>query len=113
MELITVLTACDEYGTSIEPVTYSSKSGNNFNHKSEWACLDKSVTGGYPFNYYPRGRVEIKNRKAVIFLNPDICTELILGKVTDAFELKAENALCEIKVKSDGSNHYRYTCSTY
>lgn len=107
------MTACDEYGTSIEPVTYSSKSGNNFNHKSEWACLDKSVTGGYPFNYYPRGRVEIKNRKAVIFLNPDICTELILGKVTDAFELKAENALCEIKVKSDGSNHYRYTCSTY
>ncbi len=110
-ELLIVSTACDEYGTSMEPVAYSSKSGENFNHKSEWARLDKNVTGGHPFNYYPRGRVEIKNCKAVIFLNPDICSELILGKIIDAFDLGSTNNLKAIQVKSDGSYHYQYSCS--
>lgn len=111
LELIIVSTECDENGVSFEPTAYSSKSGENFNHKAEWASLPKRVTEGHPFNYYPRGRVEIKNGKAVIFLNPDICTEQILTKVTDAFELRTSDKLRSIQVKSDGSKHYQHANS--
>ena len=52
---------------ALEHVEYSSKSGNNFNHKAEWSKLPKSVTNGQPYNYFPRGRVEIKNNKAKVY----------------------------------------------
>ena len=35
-EFITVSVVCDKYGDSQEPVQFSSKSGNNFNHRIEW-----------------------------------------------------------------------------
>lgn len=88
----------------------SSKSGENFNHEAEWSCLDKHITENHPYNYYPRGRVEIKNKKVTIYINPDINKERILCKVVDAFELMVTDELKCIKIKSDGSNHYRYTC---
>ena len=69
-KLIVKKVACNSYGEALEPVEYSSKSGNNFNHKVEWSKLPKSVTCGQPYNYYPRGRVEIKNNKAKVYLNP-------------------------------------------
>ena len=65
------------------------------------------MTEGYPFDHFPRGRVEIKNGKAVIFLNPDLCTERFLSKITDAFELN-DPALTLVRVKPDGSAHYRH-----
>lgn len=42
------------------------------------------------------------------FLNPDINTAPVLDKVTAAFELKNTDKLKSIKVKSDGSKHYRH-----
>ena len=63
-KLIVKKVACNSNGEAIEHVEYSSQSGNNFNHKAEWSKLPKSVTNGQPYNYYPRGRVEIKNNKA-------------------------------------------------
>ena len=63
IELITVKTPCDKNGTALLPVCYTSKSGNNFNHKAEWEKLDRCVTFGQQYNYYPRGRVEIKKEK--------------------------------------------------
>lgn len=65
--LITVSVACDKNGDSKELVRFSSKSGNNFNHRLEWERLDRSITAGRPFNYYPRGRVEIKMAKLPSF----------------------------------------------
>ena len=41
-ELITVSVVCDKYGDSQEPVQFSSKSGNNFNHRIE-TSLDKGT----------------------------------------------------------------------
>ena len=61
--LIVVSVKCDADGKSDRPIDFSSKSGQNFNHKAEWQKLSRSVTRGQPFNYYPRGRVEIKNRQ--------------------------------------------------
>ena len=69
-ELIVIKVACDHNGTALEAVEYSSKSGDNFNHKVEWAKLPREVTEGHPYNYYPRGRVEIKKNKATVYFHP-------------------------------------------
>ena len=81
---ISVKVKSDHDGVGLEPMGYSSKSGENFNHKLEWNKLPRSVTGGKPFNFYPRGRVEIKNGKATIWLNPSLNTpETIIQSITD------------------------------
>lgn len=106
--LIVVSVKCDADGKSDRPIDFSSKSGQNFNHKAEWQKLSRSVTRGQPFNYYPRGRVEIKNRKATIYLNPDLNNTVVLNKIIENFELKNQQDLKSIAVKSDGSSHYHY-----
>ena len=106
--LIVVSVKCDADGKSDLPIDFSSKSGQNFNHKAEWQKLSRSVTRGQPFNYYPRGRVEIKNRKATIYLNPDPNNPVVLNKIIENFELKNQQDLKSIAVKSDGSSHYHY-----
>ena len=106
--LIVVSVKCDADGKSDRPIDFSSKSGQNFNHKAEWQKLSRSVTRGQPFNYYPRGRVEIKNRKATIYLNPDLNNTVVLNKIIEDFELKNQQDLKSIAVKSDGSSHYHY-----
>ena len=106
--LIVVSVKCDADGKSDSPIDFSSKSGQNFNHKAEWQKLSRSVTRGQPFNYYPRGRVEIKNRKATIYLNPDLNNTVVLNKIIENFELKNQQGLKSIAVKSDGSSHYHY-----
>lgn len=110
-ELITVSVACDKSGDPKESARFSSKSGNNFNHRLEWEHLDRSITAGRPFNYYPRGRIEIKNGKATVFLNPVINKECIVSKVMDEFGL-IDGELKRINIKSDGSNHYQFTCAS-
>ena len=107
-ELITVSVVCDKNGNSKEPVQFSSKSGNNFNHRLEWERIDRKITKGQSFNYYPRGRVESKNRKATIYLNPDLNNTVVLNKIIEDFELKNQQGLKSIAVKSDGSSHYHY-----
>lgn len=111
MELITVSVVCDKDGDSQEPVQFSSKSGNNFNHRIEWNHLDRKITEGKAFDYYPRGRVEIKNGKATVFLNPVINKECIVSKIIDEFDLMT-GELKRIDIKSDGSNHYHFTCGS-
>lgn len=106
--LIVVSVKCDADGKSDRSIDFSSKSGQNFNHKAEWQKLSRSVTRGQPFNYYPRGRVEIKNRKATIYLNPDLNNTVVLNKIIENFELKNQQGLKSIAVKSDGSSHYHY-----
>lgn len=65
--------------------------------------MPNKITQGKPYNYYPRGRVEIKNGKATVYLNPALNTNEITQNI------KAEFGLSDIKTvfKSDGSEHYR------
>lgn len=59
-----------------------------------------------PYDYYPRGRVEIKEKsKAKIFLNPDIATDKIIAYIIEKFRLQHR----EVKVVADGSKHYGYS----
>ena len=60
------LLVSDKYGTHVinpEVPQYSSKHGDNFNHKREWARYGDKL----PYNYYPRGRIEVKNGRIKIF----------------------------------------------
>ncbi len=65
--------------------------------------VPSELRNGKPHNYYPRGRVEIKDkRKAKIFLNPDIATEEIIAYIVEKFRLQHR----EVKAIADGSKHY-------
>ena len=84
-----------------------SKSKENFNHQKAWQTLDRSVTENKPYNYYPRGRVEIRNSNAVIYANPTIATEELKEWAVSAFNLTEENGIKKVILKADGSNHYK------
>lgn len=104
--LITIKVACDENGKALQPINYSSKSGENFNHKAEWSRLPKSVTNGHPYNYYPRGRVEIKNGKATIFFHPVLNRFDIHERIEQEFGLVGTAVY--VYIVADGSKHYAY-----
>lgn len=76
----------------------------NPSHKDVW----KLVCGEHkrkPWNYFPRGRVEIRNDKAIIFANPDCFLYKDLeNKIRNNFEL----GNVQIIYKADNSRHYQY-----
>ena len=82
----------------------NSKHGDNYTHKRTWEeYVPAELRGGKPYNYYPRGRVEIKDKgKTKIFLNPDIATEEIIAYIVEKFRLQHR----EVKAIADGSKHY-------
>ena len=84
----------------------NAKKGNTYNHKLLWNKLLKNLTHGKPYNYYPRGRVEIQNGKAKIFLNGNINTTEVLDFLIDEFNLNNHNGIKKINIIEDNSNHY-------
>ena len=66
--------------------------------------MPRSVTGGTPYNYYLRGRVEVKQSKATVYLNPQLNREDVKAQIEKEFGLKGLSCVC---AKSDGSAHYR------
>lgn len=105
-ELIVKKVACDKYGIALELTEYSSKSGDNFNHKVEWSMLPHIVTKGKPYNFYPRGRVEIRHEKATVYLNPSLKVAQIEELIKSEFSLLDE--AINIRFVADGSFHYEY-----
>ena len=104
--LVTVSAACDVCGNCAEDVAFSSKSGESFNHKREWEKLPKSVTGGRAYGHFPRGRVEIKNGRADIWLTPDLNEENVINAVEREFGLERDDI--KIALRPDNSSHYRH-----
>lgn len=119
-EVVSVRVRCDESGTLImdEDTGYLSvtvkrsellqlaETWSN-NHKKIWFTLPRTITHGKAYNYFPRGRVEIRKKKAIIFLNPCLCYEEMIRKIKKEFGLERNTALRDILVKADGSSHYR------
>jgi hypothetical protein len=92
-------------------IELNSKSGNNYNHKKLWEIEVKNNNEYRPYNkkdydYYPRGRVEISNNKATIFLNPNINKENFIIEIQKNFGLFSYD-ISEVNVKADGSEHYQ------
>lgn len=79
----------------------TAKSGNTYNHKLLWPHV-KPTGCNKPYNYYPRGRVDITNSgKFRIYINPSIDESLIP-------EIKVEFGIREDpKVIYDYSEHYK------
>ena len=107
--LITRKVACDEYGIALEAVEYSSKSGGNFNHKEEWSKFPRNITNRHPYNYYPRGRVEIKNNKATVYINPILNTPKLIELIELEFNIFGKHI--PIRISNDGSAHYNFLLS--
>lgn len=75
------------------------KSGNTYNHKLLW---ESEKPCNKPFDYYPRGRVNIKNGgEAVIYMSPHIDLSYI-PEIKTAFGLTSEPV-----IKYDNSEHYK------
>lgn len=101
---------CDSKGNvDIETqISLTAKSGNTHNHKYYWDnMLDSKLKNNKPFNYYPRGRVEISNNKATIYLNPNIYTEEVKKFIIDVFNLYQTNGIKEVRMIVDNSEHYQ------
>ncbi len=86
------------------PVSADETDALGNNHRQFWDTLPRSLTRGMPYNYFPRGRVELRHGKAVIYLNPTICTPEMYARIRQAFSLPDE---MQAAFKADGSRHYR------
>ena len=96
----------DRQGTILDPtLPLNAKSGTTYNHKLTWNQLAPDLTRGHTYQYYPRGRVEIRRGKALVFLNPVLNTPAVLAQICQAFGLDTA-LLRKIEVKNDGSSHY-------
>jgi hypothetical protein len=104
--LRTMSVYCDREGNILEEITEGkAKNGDTFNHKAVWATWGKFERRGVKeYDYYPRGRVEVKHDKAIIYLNPHIKTPEVIKAVVDEFDLYL---LKSYTVKVDGSEHYK------
>ncbi|MBQ8637029.1 MAG: hypothetical protein IJ423_03460 [Clostridia bacterium] len=105
---IAIKELCDNMGEFLKPLPIEllSKSGEGFNHKMAWSTLNKTKTENKPYNYFARGRVEIRNGKAIIFANANIANENLKYWAIKEFGLTKENGIESILLKTDMSDHY-------
>ena len=82
-------------------LTGIAKSGNTYNHKKLWPFV-KPKGCNKPYNYYPRGRVEINNKgKVIIYMNPNV-SESLLSEIKIEFGI-----ITDPRIIYDNSNHYK------
>lgn len=110
-DLLIFAAECDENGVLLEgQLPYNSRKANSYAHKQSWKTASKNCAReirNKPWNYFPRGRVEIRNGKATIYHNPILAE----GDVGVLFRIAV---LCEFGIGdipsqfvSDGSSHYK------
>ena len=104
---------CDLQGNAIggHQIPLNSKSGGTYNHKKLWNEEIKNKTihrpyGKKEYDYYPRGRVEIANDRAIIYLNPNINSTKIVNDIKLRFGLSRHN-ISNVRVSTDNSEHYK------
>ncbi|MCL2775859.1 MAG: hypothetical protein FWD71_21315 [Oscillospiraceae bacterium] len=104
---------CDAYGNVIEvpEIALNAKSGNTYNHKKLWEneIENNPAHKPYnrkPYNYYPRGRVDISNNWATIYLNPNIDRADVISEIRRRLGLSAQN-IPKVRVVADNSEHYQ------
>lgn len=112
-KLLTFTIPCDIHGTPVgrHTLELNSKNGMSYNHKKVWESFvqKQSCYRPYskrPYDYYPRGRVQIANNKAKIYLNPNIYTEKVIEEIKNTFGLSPDT-ISQIRVLADHFAHYR------
>jgi hypothetical protein len=76
---------------------------DSISHKDAWAQIaqrDKKRFRQVNYNYYPRGRVVVRNSKATIYLNQHIVTDEVIAKINEIFNI------AEPKIHAEGGRHY-------
>lgn len=92
----------NENGDAIKyPFPLNSKKGNDYTHSATWSLLPFNLTKNKPFDYYPRGRVEIKHKEVLLYINP------ILNNVRIIEYLKKEFCLDKVRIELDFHEHYK------
>ena len=88
----------DSYGdiTDYDGLSLNDRNKTTYNHANTWNDLPKHLTHRKSFDYYPRGRVEINNGKAIIYANPNICTDEIKNFIISEFNLTTHNGINEV-----------------
>ena len=82
----------------------NSKSGYGYNHRLVWRdYVSQKDKQGKSYNYYPRGRVEIADKKAKVYINSTIATSKIINYIIEIFAIDD----LDVKVIVDGSAHYK------
>jgi hypothetical protein len=65
---------CDKNGRRLcATPAYNSRKGDSFSHQQSWADAAREQPGkvrNKPWDYFPRGRVEIRNGRAIVHFNP-------------------------------------------
>ena len=89
------------------PENMSAKNTDNYNHKKVWNSLPKKITHGKPFDYIPRGRIEIRNGTAIVYHSPYIPQNELKNLLIEKFNLTASNGIRKIRLVADNSSHYR------
>jgi hypothetical protein len=104
---------CDRNGKPLgtHTIELNAKSGGTYNHKKLWESEVKNNPAHKPYNkvdynYYPRGRVDISNNKATIYLNPNLNRNDIITDIKQRFGLSVDN-IRKVRVFSDSSEHYQ------
>lgn len=104
---------CDINGTPLghHLMELNSKNGMNYNHKKVWETVVQKDSSYRPYNkkpydYYPRGRVQIANNKAQIYLNQNINIVCVIEEIKAAFGLSTDT-ISQIRISVDNSMHYR------
>ena len=88
-------------------IELNAKSGSTYNHEKTWKELPSSMTHNKAYNYYPRGRVEINRGIAKIFINPLFNRDDVKEFLIKEFNLTNHNGIKDVKMLSDGSQHYK------
>lgn len=101
---ISVKNVCNEKGELLDKDGNVANTSDRLNHKEKW---DKIKISNKPFNYYPRGRVEIKNEVCKIFLSPYLCNNEDINEIKRIFEIK-DNDFKKVCIIADNSKHYQY-----
>jgi hypothetical protein len=78
------------------------KSGDTYNHKKMWQSVKLRECGNKPYNYYPRGRVDISNRgEIIVYMNPSI-DESLIAEIRVDFGVQGD-----VTLRYDCSEHYK------
>jgi hypothetical protein len=96
-----------------DDMQFDSEIPRSFNHRLMWEEGEtkgnphmKQYTGK-PYNHYPRGRVELKDDRATIFLSPHIIGHLnVMEDIKKRFNLSPYK-ISDVRVVADGSDHYK------
>lgn len=83
------------------PFHLNSKNGGDYAHKATWPLLPSNLTKNKPFDYYPRGRVEVKHKEVLLYINPILNEDRIIDY------LKKEFCLNKVRIILDFHEHYK------